>query len=145
VCRASNASLHKFRSRLPPIFTGVNISGNPVQKHWILPHLVRGRLNQARNDNQSEAPRSQGGASRRGSLVHIVPLDPAYKAGFAGHVPVKGLSNYYAGASRKSKKSTLYPAVGCFTFALLISLWQGEYFLACGRWRWLTLQSHPVI
>jgi len=29
----------------------------------------------------------QGGASRRGSFVHIVPLDPAYKAGLAGHVP----------------------------------------------------------
>ena len=37
---------------------------------------------------ESEAPRPQGGASRKGSFVHIVPLDPAYKAGLAGHVPV---------------------------------------------------------
>jgi hypothetical protein len=29
------------------------------------------------------------GASRKGSFVHIVPLDPAYKAGLAGHVPAK--------------------------------------------------------
>ena len=36
-----------------------------------------------------EAPRPQGGASRRGSFVRIVPLDPAYKAGLAGHLPVK--------------------------------------------------------
>jgi hypothetical protein len=39
-----------------------------------------------------EAPRPQGGASRRGSFVHTVPLDPAYKAGLAGHVSVKGRS-----------------------------------------------------
>ena len=30
-----------------------------------------------------------GGASRRGSFLHIVPFDPTYKAGFAGHVPAK--------------------------------------------------------
>jgi hypothetical protein len=45
-----------------------------------------------------EAPRPQGRASRarsgepdasKGNFVHIVPLDPAYKAGLAGHVPVK--------------------------------------------------------
>ena len=44
----------------------------------------------------NEASRPQGGASRarsgeqdasQGSFVHIVPLDPAYKAGLAGHVP----------------------------------------------------------
>ena len=35
-----------------------------------------------------EAPRPQGGASRRGSFVHSVPLDPACKAGLAGHFPV---------------------------------------------------------
>ncbi len=39
----------------------------------------------------SEAPRLQGGASRKGSFVCIVPLDPAYKAGLAGHVPVRDL------------------------------------------------------
>ena len=37
----------------------------------------------------SEAPHPQGGASRKGSFVHIVPLDPAYKAGLSGHVPVR--------------------------------------------------------
>jgi len=34
-----------------------------------------------------EAPRPQGGASRQGIIIHIVPLDPAYKAGLAGHIP----------------------------------------------------------
>jgi hypothetical protein len=34
-----------------------------------------------------EAPRPQGGASRKGNLIYIVPLDPAYKAGLAGHLP----------------------------------------------------------
>jgi hypothetical protein len=43
------------------------------------------KLLTARN---SEAPRPQGEASRKGNFVHIVPLDPAYKAGLAGHVPV---------------------------------------------------------
>jgi hypothetical protein len=38
----------------------------------------------------SEGPRPQGGASRKGSFIHIAPLDPAYKAGLAGHVSVKG-------------------------------------------------------
>jgi hypothetical protein len=37
----------------------------------------------------SEAPRPQGGASRKGNFIHIVPPDPTYKAGLAGHVPVK--------------------------------------------------------
>ena len=32
---------------------------------------------------KSEAPRRQGGASRKGNFVHIVPLDPAYKQGGA--------------------------------------------------------------
>ena len=32
---------------------------------------------------------AQGWASRKGSFVHIVPLDPAYKAGLTGHVPAK--------------------------------------------------------
>jgi hypothetical protein len=38
---------------------------------------------------KNEAPRQRGEASRKGDIVHIVPLDPAYKAGLAGHVPVK--------------------------------------------------------
>jgi hypothetical protein len=42
----------------------------------------------------SEVPRPQGGTSRRGSFIHIVPLDPAYKAGLAGHVPVKKATRY---------------------------------------------------
>jgi len=29
-------------------------------------------------------PRPAGGASRKGNLIYIVPLDPAYKAGLAG-------------------------------------------------------------
>ena len=29
-------------------------------------------------------------ASRKGNFFYIVPLDPAYKAGLAGHLPVKG-------------------------------------------------------
>jgi len=37
----------------------------------------------------SEAPRAQRGASRKGDFFYIVPLDPAYKAGLAGHLPVK--------------------------------------------------------
>jgi hypothetical protein len=43
----------------------------------------------------SEAPRPHGGASRRGSFVHIVPLDPAFKAGIAGHVPVKKRHHFH--------------------------------------------------
>ena len=47
---------------------------------------------------QSEAPRPQAGASRarsgerkvsKGNIVLIVPLDPAYEAGLAGHLPAK--------------------------------------------------------
>ena len=37
---------------------------------------------------ESEAPRPQAGASRERNIVQIVPLDPAYKAGLAGHLPV---------------------------------------------------------
>ena len=36
-----------------------------------------------------EASRPQAGASRKGNIVLIVPLDPAYKAGLVGHLPVK--------------------------------------------------------
>jgi hypothetical protein len=43
--------------------------------------------------NIIEAPRPQGGASRKGNFVHIVSLDPAYKVGLAGHVPVKTQSS----------------------------------------------------
>jgi hypothetical protein len=46
----------------------------------------------------SEAPRPQAGASRarsgerdasKGNIILIVPLDPAHKAGLAGHLPAK--------------------------------------------------------
>jgi hypothetical protein len=37
----------------------------------------------------SEAPAPQGGASRQRNIIYIVPLYLAYKAGLAGHVPVK--------------------------------------------------------
>jgi hypothetical protein len=40
-----------------------------------------------------EAPRPQGGASRKGNYILIVPLDPAYKAGLAGHLPVNKEKN----------------------------------------------------
>ena len=39
--------------------------------------------------NQCEAPRAQRGASRKRNFFYIVPLDPAYKAGLAGYLPVK--------------------------------------------------------
>ncbi len=42
-----------------------------------------------------EAPRPQGGASRKGNFILIVPLDPAYKAGLAGHLPVRRRSYDY--------------------------------------------------
>jgi hypothetical protein len=38
---------------------------------------------------ENESPCPQGGASRKRNLVYIVPLDPAYKAGLTGHLPVK--------------------------------------------------------
>jgi len=47
---------------------------------------------------ESEAPRPQARASRarsgerdasKGNVALIVPLDPAYKAGLAGHLPAK--------------------------------------------------------
>jgi hypothetical protein len=30
----------------------------------------------------------KGGASRQGSFIYIVPLDPALKSGVKGHVPI---------------------------------------------------------
>jgi len=36
-----------------------------------------------------EAPRPQGASCKR-NLIYIVPLDPACKAGLAGHLPAKG-------------------------------------------------------
>ena len=66
---------------------------------------VRLRLRLRRN-GKCETPRPQGGAFRKGNLIFIVPLDPlclsthcaprpigplnpAYKAGLAEHLPVK--------------------------------------------------------
>ena len=45
---------------------------------------------------KSEAPRPQGGASRRGSFLRIVPLDPAYP-------PLAG-----RGSSRSKLKSEFF-------------------------------------
>jgi hypothetical protein len=82
-----------------PISIGINPGGEAAQKHWIPPYLVRGRL--------SEALRPQGGASRarsgeqdasKGNFIHIADLNPAYKAGLAGHAPVK------AGMTTKAKR-----------------------------------------
>jgi len=42
-----------------------------------------------------EAPCPQGGASWTGSFAYILPLDPAYKAGLAGHLPVRRRSCDY--------------------------------------------------
>ena len=42
-----------------------------------------------RQSTESEAPRLQAVASRKGNVVLIVPLDPANKAGLAGHLPAK--------------------------------------------------------
>ena len=38
-------------------------------------------------DEIVKLPAHRAGASRRGSYVRIVPFNPAYKAGLAGHVP----------------------------------------------------------
>jgi len=39
--------------------------------------------------NECEPLRPNGEATRKGNFVPIVPLNPAYKAGAAGHVPAK--------------------------------------------------------
>jgi hypothetical protein len=42
------------------------------------------------NENvKCEAPRPEAGASRERNNILIVPLNPSYKAGLAGHLPVK--------------------------------------------------------
>jgi hypothetical protein len=48
----------------------------------------------------SEAPGPQGGASRKGNFILIVLLDPAYKAGLAGHLPVKSENKWFSATSR---------------------------------------------
>jgi len=53
---------------------------------------------------KSEAPRPQGGASRKGNFILIVPLDPAYKAGLAGHLPVENRRKYHAELGSASHK-----------------------------------------
>ena len=72
---------------------------NPESEGHSLPDLQSGRLLKVNkrilNLNVCEAPRPQGGASRKRNLIFhcaprpIGPLDPAYKAGLAGHLPVK--------------------------------------------------------
>ena len=55
-----------------------------------------------------EAARPQGGASRKGSFVRIVPLDPAYKAGLAGHLPVRPGTVVLTRVAAFVKKATPY-------------------------------------
>ena len=38
---------------------------------------------------QFEAFRPQGEASRQCNIIYIVPLQPAYKAGLSGYIPVR--------------------------------------------------------
>jgi len=55
----------------------------------------------ALNNHQSFLkPPAQGWASRKGSFVHIVPLDPASKAGLTGHVPAKSCDQTLSSDSR---------------------------------------------
>ncbi len=56
-----------------------------------VPSRVQGQApnNKQISIDEIEAPRAQRGASRKGNFFYIVPLDPAYKAGLAGHLPVK--------------------------------------------------------
>jgi len=70
----------------------------------------------------SEAPRLQGGASRKGNLIYIVPLDPAYKAGLAGHLPVTLFPNFHRFPFAFQNFLELFPPL-CLsnTNALLIS------------------------
>jgi len=44
---------------------------------------------------ESEVPRPKGGASRRGSFAHSVPLNPAYEAGLAGHGSAKKRHDFH--------------------------------------------------
>jgi hypothetical protein len=62
---------NESRSAAFPIFISLN-SIDPIR---IIEYVL------IKNKVFCEAP-------RRGNFVHIVPLDPAYKAGLAGHVPV---------------------------------------------------------
>jgi len=82
-----------------PIFSPPSLSAGPmtvlILNLLILPSplissQIKNELVEICNDlfYISEAPRPQGGASRKGNLIYIVPLDPAYKAGLAGHLPV---------------------------------------------------------
>jgi hypothetical protein len=52
-------------------------------------------------------PRPQAGASREGNIVLIVPLNPAYKAGLAGHLPVKSNGRTLANLSSMVGKLAL--------------------------------------
>jgi len=85
---------------LSPGAEGVNLF--PSSEFRVLSYESHGRIVFS---SGSEAPRPQGGASRRGSFLHIVPL-PACRQGphlsrlsGTGHVPAKdigatGLRNY---------------------------------------------------
>ncbi len=43
---------------------------------------------------ESEAPRPQAGASRKGNYAYIAPLIPAFKAGLAGCAPGQVVKSY---------------------------------------------------
>ncbi len=60
---------------------------------------------------KSEALRPQGGASRRGSFVDIVPLVSAYKSGLAGHVPAILHWPYEQHGSPSLAEGTLTPTL----------------------------------
>ena len=49
-----------------------------VYRTLVLSALIK--MRPAWHYHPSEAPRPQGGASRKGNLIHIVPLNPAYPA-----------------------------------------------------------------
>jgi hypothetical protein len=77
---------HETSAVIPPIVASrllatLDIFQNIILYLWCklsqnTPHLVN-----------NEAPCPQGRASRKGNFIYIVPLDPAYKAGLAGHLP----------------------------------------------------------
>jgi len=51
----------------------------------------RARRTTQQFDFNSKAPRARSGELdvSKGSFIYVVPFDPAYKAGLAGHVPAK--------------------------------------------------------
>jgi hypothetical protein len=54
-------------------------------------HKKNARVQGVKLPAEDRASRARSGEqdASKGSFVHIVPPDPAYKAGLAGHVPAK--------------------------------------------------------